>query len=623
MCGIAGIVSSNQDVSQQLLKAQTIQQHRGPDAYGSCQHQIYQWNIGLAHQRLAILDLTDAGKQPMYSETGDGWIVYNGEIYNYLEIRDELKKLGHQFRGESDTEVVIASLEQWGIEEALSKFNGMWAFAWVDRKQQRLILSRDRLGIKPLYFCLAGDDLYFASEIKTILELSPTKFNLNYQIIGEYLIQSLLETSNETFFQGIEQVPPASYAVVDLNADFIHLEFKSYWTLANQQAKKISESNLIDKIQELFFDAVRLRLRSDVPVGVLLSGGVDSSSIAAAMQKILGTDANLNLLSAVSQDPKYDESPFIDVMAKHLNLHVQKVELNLEATNAFNYLEQVCWFNDEPVGSFSTVAHYLLMQKARELGITVILSGQGGDELLCGYKKYIGFYLQNLLRQGKFLNAAQVISSFAKQGSILNQFNLGEAKRYLPSYLKGQDLDIRGEVLRNFFLQEIGLSPGMTVEQRQVVDVQKLSVPALLHYEDRMSMAWAREIRVPFLDYRLVELLVSLPTQLKLQQGWTKFIFRQAMEPYLPKDIVWRKDKQGFVNPQSEWLKHELKPGVLNYFGEESLIVNKGMIDRNNLLAKYELFCQQGKQGGNIWFKEIFNPLCLEIWLRKFANYIA
>jgi asparagine synthase (glutamine-hydrolysing) len=623
MCGISGTVlvgKELQSVQDILLKAQRVQQHRGPDSQEIKCLNINQWTIGLGHQRLSILDLTDDGIQPMLSNSGRSWIVFNGEIYNYLEIAEELREEGYFFKSSSDTEVLITALEHWGIERALSKFNGMWSFAWLDLSNNSLVLCRDRLGIKPLHFFYANGSLYFASEIKTLLSMVECKFPLNYQVVGEYLLQSLLNVSNHTFFEGIEKIPPAHYAIVNLNAELLELKYKSYWQLSNRSTEFSSEESLVENIRELFFDAVRLRLRSDVPIGILLSGGLDSSSIATATQTILGSNNQLNLLGSVSNDSRYDESHFMDTMGTYLNNPVNKVTLDLEPELAFNYLDKVCWFNDEPVGSFSNVAHYLLMEKAQELGVTVILSGQGADELLCGYKKYLGFYLQELVRSGKYLQASNVLLSFWSRKTILSQFSLAEAQRYLPKILRPGKIDIRGDRLQNFTPIFLGLAPGSSVLERQSLDIQQFSVPALLHYEDRMSMAWAKEIRVPFLDYRLVESMMSVPAEMKLREGWTKYIFRKAMEPYLPAEIAWRKDKQGFVNPQSQWLKKELKDKVLEFFQEESSIFRKGIINRSKLLQQYDLFCQNNN--GTVHYRDIFNPLALEVWLRKFEDYI-
>jgi asparagine synthase (glutamine-hydrolysing) len=624
MCGISGTVSTAteiQSIQNILLKAQGIQQHRGPDSQGIECFNINQWTVGLGHQRLSILDLTDDAKQPMFSSSGNSWIVFNGEIYNYLEIREQLKSQGYSFRTSSDTEVLITALEHWGIDEALSKFNGMWSFAWLDLRTNSLVLCRDRLGVKPLYIYCSHNSLFFGSEIKTLLLMSGRKFQLNYQVVGEYLFQSLLGASNHTFFEGIEEIPPAHYATINLAANSLTLECQSYWQLSHQPAEFSSEASLIETIRELFFDAVRLRLRSDVPIGILLSGGVDSSAIATATQTILGSNNQVKLLAAVSNNPKYDESFFIDIMGDYLKNKVNKVVLELVPETAFDYLEKVCWSNDEPVGSFSNVAHYLLMEKAQELGTTVILSGQGADELLCGYKKYLGFYVQELVRSGKYLQAGSTLSSFWRQKTILNQFSLAEAQRYLPRIFKAGKPDLQGDLLHQFFTPRfLGLTNGCSVLERQSLDISNFSVPALLHYEDRMSMAWAKEIRVPFLDYRLVELLMSVPIEMKLQAGWTKYIFRKAMEPYLPPKITWRKDKQGFVNPQSQWLKNKLKSRVLDFFKEDSLIFRKQLINRSNLLQQYEIFCHD--RATTVHFRDVFNPLALEIWLRKFESYI-
>jgi asparagine synthase (glutamine-hydrolysing) len=624
MCGISGTVSIAKDIQSVrdvLLRAQKVQQHRGSDSQGIKCFNINHWSGGLGHQRLSILDLTDDANQPMFSNSGNSWIVFNGEIYNYIEIREELQANGHTFKSCSDTEVLITALEHWGIDEALSKFNGMWSFAWLDLKNSSLVLCRDRLGIKPLYFCHLNNSLFFGSEIKTLLSMTESKFRLNIRVVGEYLLQSLLDTSDCTFFDGIEKIPPAHYATIDLASTSLKLEYKLYWRLSDRAVEFGSETSLIENIRELFFDAVRLRLRSDVPIGILLSGGIDSSAIATATQIILGSNNQLNLLAAVSNDTQYDESHFIDIMGNYLNNRVNKVSLDLAPEQAFDYLEQVCWFNDEPVGSFSNVAHYLLMKKAQELDITVVLSGQGADELLCGYKKYLGFYIQELVRSGKYLQANSLILSFWSNKTILNQFSLAEAQRYLPKVVRTGKPDIRGDYLQCFAPEFLGLATDSSVLKRQSLDVQRFSVPALLHYEDRMSMAWAREIRVPFLDYRLVELLMSIPVEMKLQQGWTKYIFRKAIEPYLPNEITWRKDKQGFVNPQSQWLKNELKNKVLEFLQEDSLIFRKQIVNRSKLLHQYELFCRN--ENTTIYFRDIFNPLALEVWLRKFENYIV
>lgn len=623
MCGIAAVISRQDAVEERLIKAWHCQRHRGPDDHGVFVEKVGDWFVGLGHQRLSILDLSSAGRQPFHLEGHSDWIVYNGEVYNYIEIRKELESLGWRFNTGTDTEVLLAALRQWGIENTVTRCNGMWAFAWLDRNNGRLTICRDRLGVKPLYICQRNGELLIASEIKAVLAMAGCRFKLDEQVVGEYLLQSLLNTSERTFFEGVVALPAAHYAVINLLTDRVDVTPVRFWSIPNNSAiNNPGEEQLSCHIRELFLDAVRLRLRSDVQLGVLLSGGVDSSAIAAAMQHILGKGAEMNLLSAVSDDPRYDESPFIDIMGRFLQRPVQKVRLDFDPEDAFALLNEVCWYNDVPVGSFSNVAHYLLMKRAKEMGITVILSGQGADELLCGYKKYVGFYLQELVARGRPATAFFTAWDFWRNGTVINQFTLSEAKRYLPQMFKPREIDVHGERLRYYQTVHLGIPRSGSVVDRQLLDLERFSVPVLVHYEDRMSMAWSREIRVPFLDYRLVEGLAPLGVEFKLHKGWTKYIFRKAMEPLLPKTITWRKDKQGFVNPQSEWLKKQLRPKVLEVFTQESLISTMGFVDIAKLQKKYEHYCDQPPKTGSISFKDIFNPLALELWLRRFREFI-
>jgi asparagine synthase (glutamine-hydrolysing) len=283
-------------------------------------------------------------------------------------------------------------------------------------------------------------------------------------------------------------------------------------------------------------------------------------------------------------------------------------------------LKEVIFTNDEPIGSFSTVAHYLLMQKARELGITVILSGQGADEVLCGYAKFLGFHLADLLRRRHPATAVRTLLGFLRRGTVIPQFELGEAKRYLPSFMCPREIDIRGPALRECGRRlNVGLGKGDLIA-RQRADVYRFSVPALVHYEDRCSMAFAREIRLPFLDYRLVSMLLPADSDLKLRDGWTKWIFRKALEDYLPPSIIWRKDKQGFINPQSEWLKHEWRVSAEQLLNGEMLTVRSGLIDQPALQRRYAIYCRQPQGRGAIGFKDIFNPIALELWMRCFEG---
>ncbi|MHC8321515.1 asparagine synthase (glutamine-hydrolyzing) [Pseudomonas sp. GB2N2] len=619
MCGLFGALIYNQATNRQELlerieKAQLVQAHRGPDMYG---HKFYDLNdvtVVLAHQRLSILDLSDNGRQPMRSSGCEHEIVFNGEVYNYKEIAVSQKMT--DLRSGTDTEVILESLSGGNYAEALAEFNGMWAIALLDLKNQTLMLSRDRAGVKPLYYTVRDGNLYFASEIKTLLVLSGGKYRLNLGVVGKYIEQSLQDDSTDTFFEGIHSLESGEFVVLDLNKKDLNILSTSYWT-PFAAAKAYDYVSPESQFRSIFDDAVKLRLRADVPVGVTLSGGLDSSLICQAVKSQLG-HSDFFVLSAVSPGKKGDESPFIDIVADHFNLDVHKVDLAWSVSETLALMHKATWYNDAPLGSLSNVAFYLLMSQANKLNVKVILSGQGADEILCGYKKYLGFYIKHLIKNKKYITAAKVLFSFARTGTILNQFGFAEAKRYLEGKGVSATSIMSDAVKKQFKKAPIG-AIGKSLEERQWLDYKKYSVPYLTHYEDRMSMAFAREIRLPFLDYRLVEFMLNAPAHLKLFKGWTKYLLRSAYQEFLPKSITWRKDKQGFTSPQDEWLKRELKPAIESYFSSSALIYKYDLVDQQKLSDKYKAYCAGNR---NVWYREIFNPLGLEVWLREFEAYI-
>jgi len=485
------------------------------------------------------------------------------------------------------------------------------------------LLSRDRFGIKPLYTYSDEYGFYIASEIKAILEATRKRFQVTPSVANAFLSQNLLCTDRRTFFAGIDEFPAGHWAAMPIH----DLGKKSlnpvrYWSVSKTSPSYSSEHTLIDSVRATFIDSVKLRLRSDVPVGVLLSGGTDSSAIAAAIHYLDPSRHDIKLISAVS-DSGNDEQPFIDAMANHINHDVEKVVLNYSASRALDLISEVSWFNDEPIHNFSTVAHYLLMNRARDLGITVLLSGQGADEILCGYRKYLGFYIQELLASGNWLAAARVTGEFFGRGTVFPQITYCEAKRYLPMWLRFPETDIRGPALIDTSERiHVGLNGGGVIS-RQISDLEQFSVPAIVHYEDRMSMASGREIRLPFLDYRFVNLIVPLPVEFKMRAGWTKWIFRQAMEPLLPKEIAWRKDKQNFTVPQNEWLRSELRDNIQKLLEDEWLTEHLGVISRQKFCSRYNAYLRQPTANGRFSFKDIFSPIALELWARRFECYLA
>jgi asparagine synthase (glutamine-hydrolysing) len=625
MCGLAGLFGSLgiERTRESVERMLQVQSHRGPDSSGVWCGTVDRVHIGLGLRRLKILDLSDAADQPMLSDDGRFVLVFNGEIYNYIELRDELTAAGARFRTDGDTEVLLQALILWG-PAALDRLNGMWAFALLDCRDGRLLLARDRFGVKPLYTYTDDRGLFVSSEIKAILEVADRRFRVKASTANAYLRQSVLCASPATFFSGIEEFPAghfADVAIEDLQKKSLNIQ--RYWAIPTESPEPLNENELIEAVRQLFIDSVKLRLRSDVPVGVLLSGGIDSSSIAAAVYHLEPHRDDIKLISAVGGSGEQDEQLFIDIMANHLKWPVEKVVLDYPPSSALDLINDVSWFNDEPIAGFSTVAHYLLMKRARDLGITVLLSGQGADESLCGYKKYLGFYLQELMSSGRWLAAGQVLQQFLRRGTILSQFNYQEAKRYLPRAFRLPEIEIRGPALRDDTQRiDVGLN-GAGVVKRQAVDIEKLSVPVLVHYEDRMSMALSREIRLPFLDYRLVSLLVPLPVDLKLRAGWTKWIFRRAMESMLPKEIAWRKDKQPFIVPQSQWIKRELRDQMCSLIESEWITERLGLVDRRKFGKLYDAYLRQPSSGGRIGIEDVLFPVALELWARRFEMHLS
>jgi asparagine synthase (glutamine-hydrolysing) len=632
MCGIFGILSqAPAQVSPALVEAaHAIQGHRGPDGRGTQRFDVDRSSLILAHQRLAIIDLTQAGHQPMAYRDGLGSIVYNGELYNYLELREELRQEGEPFSTQSDTEVLLSALHRWGPARALAKFNWMGAFAWLDLRNRCLTLARDAGSEKPLYYFSDHRQFIFSSEIKTLLTLADRKFQLERDVIGRFIHQGVSDTSTRTIFKEITQLAASTYLQLDLALVRPKMDPIRYSPPACAGSPAaLSLSNCIDEVRRLFIDSVRVRLRSDVPVGVLLSGGVDSSSIAAVAHHLRGDLGAPQLLSAVSDDSRFDETEHINAMERHLKQDAQKIVLRTSAPTLVQDLSMLNWINDEPVAGLSVLGHYRLMECAKQKGVTVIMSGQGADEIFLGYRKYLGFYLQSLVRRGRYLRAMGVLAGFLANRTVVNQFDVSDAKRYMPLLRKvsasrhnDSEISLDGAWLRGWNPVSVGLGPG-SLADRQMADIRELSVPSLCHYEDRMSMAMGREIRLPFLDSRLVDLMLRVPDDYKLRKGWTKYCLREAMRPFLPPQIAWRKDKKGFSNPQGEWLKRELRQPVSDAFGADSLLSRKGIMDSDALLRKYDRYCRQPQGSGSIWYREIFAPFSLELWMRRYAAWIA
>ncbi|MGH9545863.1 MAG: asparagine synthase (glutamine-hydrolyzing) [Terriglobales bacterium] len=612
MCGIFGAVAFDRLFDRGdrdlFVKQTDLVSYRGPDSSG---HMVMQtakqtvdgsggFDIFLGHRRLSIIDLSDAASQPLSDGKGR-WIIFNGEIFNYVELRQELLQQGCQFQTASDTEVILKIYEVYG-EKGFDRLNGMWAFALVDLPARRVVLSRDRFSIKPLYYTRRGSNLYFGSEIKQLLPFLRER-NLNKAVMYRFLVQAVADYSPETFFEEIHAVKAKHNLVLDLDRN--RVEESQYWEYGRSTGK-MSASDMVDSFRETFIDSVRIRLRSDVPIGALVSGGLDSSALAVVAKDVL--EVNLQTFSVVAENADYSEAPFVDVLVEH---GIENKRLTLTRDRSLSTLDTVLYHNDEPFLGFHSVAQFQILEHIkRHTDLVVILSGQGGDECLLGYSKFFFFYIQQLLRSGRMVAAAQLFFASLLQGTTVRQFRMGEAKRYLPGRKFMQPpafMRLRGEH------EPTGL--GSDLRQRQILDIDRYSVPVQTHFEDRNSMAHSLEMRTPFLDHRLVEMSLNLPPSLKLQAGWSKYVLRKAL-PEIPEKIRWRRDKQGFLTPEELWLRTELKGEIQQMFSG-SLLQQLGVVDDKKFLEHYARFL-----GGSatIGYGEISRLFLAERWARIFLN---
>jgi asparagine synthase (glutamine-hydrolysing) len=536
-------------------------------------------NFVLAHRRLSILDLSAAGHQPMCTKDQKYWAVYNGEIYNYIELRDQLKKFGFQFHSNSDTEVLLNSYAHWGTE-ALNRLVGMFAFAIYDRQKERIFLARDFFGIKPLYYTILSDGLAFASEIKALLTIPQLKKTVNPQRLFDYLYEGLTDHGGETLLSEIYQVPAAHYLHIDLNNLMVHGPFR-YWDVDRQKKNDISFAEASSHVQELFLRNVKLHLRSDVAVGAALSGGIDSSSIVMSMRQIQGDKLDLFAFSHIAEDQKVCEEKWVDIIGSASFSIVHKVKPT--AADLIADLDSLMYHQDEPFGSTSIYAQYRVMRLAKENNIKVMLDGQGADEILAGYSGYFGARLASLIRNLKWIDALRFYSNAVRSGNLQWQnFIMQTGHYFLPDFLKtltkrAFDVDLVTSWLNNrwFKVRQVNYI-GYQITRNRYKMRERLyksmtngGLNSLLRYEDRNSMAFSIESRVPFLTPELTNFLFSLPEKYILDmEGTSKSVFRDAMRGIVPDDILNRKDKIGFATPELEWLK-ALKPWIDNLIESE------------------------------------------------------
>ena len=616
MCGIWAVVGQLRpsDVKQYAAIAKKVQGHRGPDGEGNRLIELKDGRrILLGHQRLSIIDLSDGGSQPMVSSATQSAISFNGEIYNYLELATQLQT---KPESASDTEVFLKLCDALGVETASTRANGMWAFIYVSQETSQIYIGRDRLGEKPLYIWRGRSRIIIASELKTVAALSGIKFRLNLQAVSDYVRYGLQDTNDKSWLQGIDSLPAGSIAVVGRPEENELLQYQKFWQL--EISPRVSSfKKAQEEFRALFQDSIKLRLRADVPVGVTVSGGLDSSLILAEMVRQSGGPERIMAVSAIAPGQSSDESGPIARVTAALGVKSHMVDLTLLPEKIFDLMKTVTWHNDAPLGSFSNIAFYELMRLAHCDGIKVVLSGQGADESFCGYSKYFYWAVAEQLRTGRIDQAVRNVLGSAMHGTMLAQFNHAEAARYMPSWKRPKNL--LGEAFADDqFPLQLGLA-GKSVAVRQSEDICRYSVPYLTHYEDRNSMAHGVEVRLPFLDYRLVEFGIGLPLNHKIDGGWTKRVMRSAFEDMLPKDVIYRRDKKGFSVPQRSLMRGALRDKITELYSSNARIFKLGLINKTELQKLWTQFLNGDE---SVWDRKIFAPWALEIWLEVFSDFI-
>lgn len=632
MCGICGVVGN---ADEQLIESMlgTIA-HRGPDDAGVYVSETSgEQRVGFGHRRLAIIDLSPAGHQPMSSADGRVWIIFNGEIYNYRELRAELLARGHRFRSHTDTEVIIAAYREWG-EPCVERFNGMFAFALWDADREKLFIARDRLGIKPLYYADTPRGFAFASEIKALLAIEGVKREVDLGALHQYLTFLWVPDPN-TLLRGIRKLPPAHY----LTYQHGEIKISEYWDIAFQEDFGRSEEYWSEAVLDALRQAVRRQMVSDVPLGAFLSGGIDSSSIVALMQGETKEPVHTYTIGFRGEDLAYDVIPddvrYARQVGKLFETRYSEAVLEPEV---FELWPKLVWHMDEPVADPAIITSYLICRAARQ-SLTVLLSGMGGDEVFAGYPRHLAVKLADIYNMLPSPVSSRVVAALpASQPGRFNALlrNLHKlAKsaampfhaRYLGfgTYFTDEEKqalysdDMRRatagfdayEQHRKFYRR---VESEHWINQMLYLDM-KLFLPCLnLAYTDKTSMAASLEVRVPFLDHELVELTARIPAELKLRRFTRKYILKRALHRLLPKSIIHRK-KAGFSAPLRAWLRRDfatlvaetLSPARLRargYFNPEEV---RRVIDANNA----------GREDNGL---KIFQLLTLELWHRQFVD---
>lgn len=613
MCGIAGSYGFSQQTKEIISKMNQSLVHRGPDGSGT----LTSGSVGLAHRRLSIID-RKGGAQPMSTKDKRYTIIYNGEIYNFLQLKNELEKLGCKFQTNSDTEVVLQAFVKWG-EKSFDKLNGMFGVAIYDAKSDKLVLARDHFGIKPLYFWHNNNQLLFASEIKALLASGKIDKKPNDRIIYRYLKFRVQDDTDETFFDGICRLLPGQMLTIDKNG----MKISRYTNLveelkelANQGGKKYSEE-IADEYGQRLRQAVRMRLMSEVPVGTSLSGGLDSSAVAAIISRELqehATDQSLNAVgaeqntfSAVFPNSANDEEQYVDALLDKYQNSINAHKIKPDASQFLKDLKDFVRTQEEPIISTGPYAQYAVMREASK-HVTVLLDGQGADEMIAGYNPYFYVYLKQLKRQKRYGDLLRELwTSRDIVRKLIRHKVMGRKDQPIDDFLD--------EDFMNRFSQEtLSITPD-NLKLRLVEDTFQNSLPSLLRYEDRNTMRFSLEGRVPFIDKDLAKFLFSLDESAIIHGGWNKRILRDSMDGVLPHKIARRRNKIGFTTPEDEWFLR-IKNSLYGIFASEEF-ASRSYFRASDVVKAFEKFIQHPERYSTMTFWRLLN---LELWLREFFD---
>lgn len=633
MCGIAGYWTKSSEKWHPNLDAALLKMaRRGPDDQGSERMHAFAGELGLGHRRLSVIDLSSAGHQPMHSAGKRFSLVYNGEIYNFEALRDELAQLGVPFHSQSDTEVLLASWERWG-SDCLRKLVGMFAFAIADHEKGTLTCVRDAFGIKPFFYSRTDQGLCFASELPAAVALRNTGAALNLQRCYDYLVHGDYDSRPDTFVAGIEQLEPGKYIVLDMKTGALGNPV-TWWAPDIRETSTLSFKDAAEQLRSLFLDSVRQHLRSDVPLGAALSGGIDSSAVVCAMRHV-EPDAPIHTFSFIAKGSPVSEEEWVDVVNARVGAQVHKVFVEPDELAAD--LDDMILAQGEPFGSTSIYAQYRVFKLAKDNGITVTLDGQGADELLAGYQGYPGKRVHSLLDSLGFLQAGNFLRNWAQwPGRSLSSGIKASISEYAdgpwyPLYRKARDLAgddrSRPDWIDADQLREQGVHvrfphqrPAQNLRGRRLMAelafcCTRRGLPGLLRHGDRNSMRFSVESRVPFLTTGLADFLLSLPERYLISdQGETKHIFRAAMRDIVPDAILDRRDKIGFATPEKEWLLR-LADKARTWLKEDADIA---FLDQGRIVEEFERilsgrtpFSWQAWRWINFyrWHTTVFQPL--------------